>query len=109
MRDDHQPTALNDDQNDDDETRIVDCCPECGSSQFRHRVSTMQRPDMDRDRYRCTASGCQNTFNDPDRREDASGGGHDAALSGLAAKLNDADPDDVSRATAQGRNREEAE
>lgn len=75
---------------DDDE---VAACPTCGSSALEmNTTSALKTPPEDAERYRCGA--CNTTCDEFLRREKAKDHG---PTRGLAARLSDADPDEVSR------------
>lgn len=79
---------------DDKERMIVNCCPHCGSTQTHTRSGHWadRRVKSTIKRWWCTA--CKSEFNTPNRRK-AQNTGHQRK--GLARKLIEADPDEVTR------------
>jgi hypothetical protein len=73
-------------------TRMVKACPECDSTKFKARVSSVHKNlrtgDLDA-KYKC--GGCGATFDDPVVREAHRGHG----LRGTARLLEDTDPEDI--------------
>ena len=77
-------------------TRIVLACPGCNIADVQAHVSSIQERGAADHNYSCNT--CGEKFDTPIRREARSTG----SLSGLAARLDKADPDDVAGQSPAG-------
>jgi len=73
-------------------TGDLNCCPECESCIIRPRVGGVGTPPTDDAAWYCQS--CQTAFESPDTK---SARRDDRPRNGLAHKLDNADPEEVSR------------